>query len=187
VSGPELRVVVLGGPPSPAEPGGTNEPTAPLRPPSGRSLSFAPNDGGRAAVEAWRVSTAWKKACRRVKDRDGHRCRVCGTPEGFRRSATGRRMSNLVVGHRIPPERYGGSPIDDGNLYTLCRPCNASQGNRTEDEWRAARTGRLVELGIVAGEPGRTSSSVITTGYSRPDDAPRSAVVTGDYSRRVDT
>jgi hypothetical protein len=103
-----------------------------------------------------------------VKARDGHRCQVCGASETFRASATGRRMSNLITGHRIPPERYAGSPLDAANLFCLWRACNASQGNRTVEEWRAAKTGRLVALGL-AQRPSRRLSAVITRNYTRKE------------------
>ena len=110
---------------------------------------------------------AWKRLIPFVKRRAGHRCEVCGASEVFHRSATGRRMSNLLIGHRTPAERYMGSPLDRANLYCLCQACNASQGNRTEAEWRAARSGRLVELGIVGPQAPTTSSLVNTADYSK--------------------
>jgi 5-methylcytosine-specific restriction endonuclease McrA len=120
--------------------------------------------GVRRPVAKWRVSAKWKRICRAVKARDHYRCQVCGVPELYRRTATGKRMSNLVVGHKIPPERYAGSPLDTANLWLLCRADNASQGNRTPEEWRAARSGRLVELGLV--DPDRPSR-VITRDYTK--------------------
>jgi hypothetical protein len=138
------------------------------------SFGAAVRRGGN--VERWRVSTAWKRVCKLVKANAGHRCEVCGTPEMCRLSATGKRVSNLIVGHKIPPERYPGSPLDMGNLFCLCRACNASQGNRTLTEWRAARPGRLVELGIVT--PTDRPSAVITGDYRRR------ATITRDYTRR---
>jgi 5-methylcytosine-specific restriction endonuclease McrA len=122
--------------------------------------------GESRPVESWRVSTAWKRLAPLVKRRAHNRCEVCGDPEIFHRSASGKKMSNLLIGHRTPPERYAGSPLDPGNLFCLCRACNASQGNRTEAEWRAARSGRLVGLGLT-GPKEPTTSAVITTDYTR--------------------
>ena len=119
-------------------------------------------------VDRRRVSTAMKRAARLAKARAGHKCEVCGAPELFHRSATGRRMSNLVLGHRVPLERYRGSPTDPANGYVLCRGCNASQGNRTPEEWRAAASGRLVRLGLV-----------------RTDRPAKRAVTVADYTRRT--
>ena len=122
--------------------------------------------GERRPVEGWRVSTGWKRVCPFVKRRDGFRCTICGAPEVYHRSPTGKRMSNLLIGHRTPPERYQGSPLDVRNLFTLCRPCNSSQGNRTVEEWLAAGSGRLVELGIAGPQAPTTPSSVVSKDYS---------------------
>ena len=122
----------------------------------------------RSTVERWRVSGAWKRVCRLVKARARNRCEVCGAAETFRMSVTGRRTSNLVTGHRVPPERYAGSPLDAANLFCLCRACNASQGNRTVEEWRAAQTGRLVALEL-AQSPPRRPSQVISRHYTRKE------------------
>jgi hypothetical protein len=46
---------------------------------------------------------------------------VCGAAETIGLSATGRRMSNLVTGHPIPPERYAGRPLDLAKLFALDR------------------------------------------------------------------
>ncbi len=75
-------------------------------------------------------------------------------------------MSNLQFGHRIPAERYAGSHDDPQNVWTLCRGCNASQGDRTPEEWRGGASGRLVNLGLVRAAAGP------------------SAVITGDYTKR---
>ena len=112
------------------------------------------------------LSRGWKRVCPFVKRRDHYRCCVCGVVETFHTTPNGRRMSNLVIGHRTPPERYPGSHNDPRNLWTLCASCNSSQGNRTPEEWLAARSGRLVELGI-AGPQAPTTSSVITRDYSK--------------------
>ena len=121
--------------------------------------------GGRQPVRRELVSTQWKKVTPHVKARDHFRCQVCGVEERYRVTARGRRMSNLVVGHKIPPERYQGSHHDPANLWTLCRACNASQMNRTPEEWRAAATGRLVRLGLSQPTPRR--SSVVSVDYTR--------------------
>ncbi len=112
------------------------------------------------------LSRGWRAIVPVVKRRDGFQCQVCGVRETFHRSAAGKRMSNLLIGHRTPPERYMGSHNDPANLWTLCFQCNASQGNRTEAEWFAAGSGRLVELGIT-GPQAPTDSAVVTRDYSR--------------------
>jgi hypothetical protein len=112
------------------------------------------------------LSRGWRAICPIVKRRDHYRCCVCGATETWHHSATGRRLSNLLIGHKTPPERYMGSHNDPANLWTLCFACNASQGNRTVEEWFAAQSGRLVELGIT-GPKVPTTSAVITKDYSR--------------------
>ena len=50
----------------------------------------------------------------RVFERDAYRCRMC---DGHR---------NLTIDHIMP--RSAGGSDDDGNLQTLCRPCNSKKG-----------------------------------------------------------
>lgn len=67
---------------------------------------------GRPVLSEGRV--AWLKvrhlARPRILSRDGYRCVRCGSTE------------RLEVDHVWPIARGGGN--DDGNLQTLCRPCN---------------------------------------------------------------
>lgn len=51
---------------------------------------------------------------RRVYDRDGRRCRHCGTPD------------RLSIDHVTARANGGGDEID--NLQTLCMPCNRRKG-----------------------------------------------------------
>ena len=53
----------------------------------------------------------WQLVRRRVKDRDGWRCRKCG------------RAGRLEVDHIIPV-KAGGDWWAEANLQTLCRPCH---------------------------------------------------------------
>ena len=55
----------------------------------------------------------------RILERDGFRCRRCGT---------GPRDERLVVDH-IMPVALGGKSNDE-NLQTLCEPCNVGKGAR---------------------------------------------------------
>jgi len=50
-----------------------------------------------------------------ILERDGYRCRVCGSPSGAGRT--------LQVHHRMPVHRGGTN--DDENLQTLCQVCHA--------------------------------------------------------------
>ena len=88
---------------------------------------------------------SWRKTRVHVRRRDRNTCQVCGRvqPAFAKRS--------FPVGHIVPPERYAGHHDDPANLQTLCWACNSSQSNRTSEEWRAARSGRLVNLGILDG------------------------------------
>lgn len=55
----------------------------------------------------------------RILERDGFRCRRCGT---------GPQDERLVVDHVVPVVLGGGS--DDSNLQTLCEPCNQGKAGR---------------------------------------------------------
>ena len=54
--------------------------------------------------------------------RSSPRCQVCG------------RTTNLVAGHRIPPE-LGGPMLSAQDLLTLCRGCNHAMGREPVDLW----------------------------------------------------
>jgi len=83
-----------------------------------RAHAFATALTERGAKRAARVNpTAAQRA--RILERDGFRCRRCGN---------GPQHARLVVDH-IEPVAKGGSTTD-GNLQTLCEPCNAGKGAR---------------------------------------------------------
>ncbi|MFJ3037761.1 HNH endonuclease [Streptomyces tendae] len=63
-------------------------------------------DDNRAAIPA--------EQRRRIYDRDGNACLLCGTTD------------DLTLDHIHPWSLYG--PDTDDNLRTLCRPCNSSKG-----------------------------------------------------------
>jgi hypothetical protein len=58
-----------------------------------------------------------------VRERDGHRCKYCGSPK------------DLTVDHVVPLTRGGTCGLD--NLVTACRPCNSSKNDKTPSEWKA--------------------------------------------------
>jgi hypothetical protein len=62
-----------------------------------------------------RDSAAWQRARARAKERDGHRCRLCGSTD------------RLEV-HHVRALSRGGDPYHLNNLITLCRGCHAAQG-----------------------------------------------------------
>lgn len=63
-----------------------------------------------------RAATATKQHRSTVFDRDGHRCRLCGSTD------------NLVLDHIVPISKGGSDDI--GNLQTLCWSCNSRKGAR---------------------------------------------------------
>jgi 5-methylcytosine-specific restriction endonuclease McrA len=77
-------------------------------------------EGSRGDGKAWQPP-GWAKTRRRILERDGHRCYVCGGPAN-------------EVDHVRPIFRGGGH--DDGNLRAICRKCHATKSGR---EGAAAR------------------------------------------------
>lgn len=75
----------------------------------------------------------------RIFNRDGFRCRYCGTTSAH---------AALVVDHVIPVKKGGTN--DDANLLTSCQPCNAGKAARsienpadiTQDRKRIAKERR---------------------------------------------
>ena len=61
----------------------------------------------------WREhrSPRWKKLRRIIKDRDGHRCKICG------------KAGRLEVDH-VKSVSRGGAFWDPENLQSLCRKCH---------------------------------------------------------------
>lgn len=72
---------------------------------------------------------------RRVLDRDGRRCVVCGVGEGEPYPNEPGTRAALTIGHRTPRER-GGSSKDLNNLQTECKRCNEP----VRDEMREPET-----------------------------------------------
>ncbi|OYO16279.1 hypothetical protein CGZ94_04890 [Enemella evansiae] len=66
----------------------------------------------------------WKRVCLVVKARDGYRCVSCGARD------------DLTVDHIKPISKMSADELAAGHQYdpdrclTLCRPCNASKGDR---------------------------------------------------------
>lgn len=61
-----------------------------------------------------------RKQKRRIRERDGHRCQLCGV------QPTGYNQTKLEI-HHIRPFSQGG-PTTDTNLITLCSECNQALG-----------------------------------------------------------
>ena len=67
----------------------------------------------------------------RALERDGFRCRYCGT-------AVTNETAN--IDHRIP-WRHGG-PTRLWNLVTACQPCNKDKSNRNPWHWQQVKGAR---------------------------------------------
>jgi len=67
---------------------------------------------------------------RRIFERDGHTCQVCGAPAGVPFPDDPSRVAILTIGH-IVPKAWGG-PDDDGNLRAECQRCGDESRNITK-------------------------------------------------------
>jgi 5-methylcytosine-specific restriction endonuclease McrA len=64
----------------------------------------------------------WKKRVSEIMERDGHRCRICGTNQGL-----------ADVHHIIKRSQGGGDDAD--NLMTLCRRCHNAKHPEKQVMW----------------------------------------------------
>lgn len=67
----------------------------------------------RSSTQAYGSRESWYEITRKVKERDGHKCRKCGSTE------------YLQVDHIIPVAK-GGQTVQQ-NLWTLCATCHANR------------------------------------------------------------
>lgn len=80
------------------------------------------------------VPNAGAKSIRQqVIERDGYRCRYCGTDVFPDRSQTDN--ARLTLDHVIPVFHHGLSTVE--NLVVACVACNSRKGNLTLDDWLA--------------------------------------------------
>lgn len=70
---------------------------------------------------------------RRVLDRDGRRCVVCGVGAGEPYAREPGSSAALTVGHRVPSARKGQSGVQLSNLQTECKRCNEPVRNELRD------------------------------------------------------
>lgn len=70
---------------------------------------FRPSPAFRAQYDAYLASPEWETRRQRVFERDGHRCRICNSPEGLQ-------------AHHRTYQRFGREEMDD--LTTLCESCH---------------------------------------------------------------
>jgi ribosomal protein L37E len=68
---------------------------------------------------------------RRIFERDGHTCQVCGIPAGEVFPDAPSRTAIMTIGHIVPNSR-GGSDADD-NLRTECQRCGDESRDITAD------------------------------------------------------
>lgn len=68
----------------------------------------------------FKAKPLYPKQKERILERDGKQCRQCGNTK------------NLHIDHILPVSKGGTS--DDENLQVLCRSCNCSKGNKTDNE-----------------------------------------------------
>lgn len=84
--------------------------------------------GRSPTSDNWRVQTGelpddWHVIARRVRQRDGYRCRNCGRGGGPNGTA------ELHIDHQTPRSRHGSN--HPTNLRTLCRSCHEARHART--------------------------------------------------------
>lgn len=106
--------------------------------PDGWQLSSAHDDGSlspdqyRLGAKGWSPGSPEERpsrsgvsqgARRRVFDRDGRRCVICGVGSGEPYPGEPGSRAVLTIGHRLPGAREGSSR-DLSNLQTECRRCN---------------------------------------------------------------
>ena len=87
----------------------TRGPAANAKRPDGSPLYRVRHDGTIARTAPLSASRK-----RRVRERDGHACVLCGAAD------------NLEIDHIVPYRDGGSNELD--NLRTLCRPCHGKRG-----------------------------------------------------------
>lgn len=68
-----------------------------------------------SALKATGSTSKWIKIAKRIRERDGYTCMICG-------------MDGNSIDHIIP--RSAGGTDDDWNLQCLCVSCNSRKGGR---------------------------------------------------------
>ncbi|MBY4383977.1 HNH endonuclease [Rhodococcus fascians] len=68
---------------------------------------------------------------RRILERDGHACQVCGAAAGMPFVDEPTRKAQMTMGHIIPVSR--GGTDEDSNLRTECQRCNDEARNVTQN------------------------------------------------------
>jgi 5-methylcytosine-specific restriction endonuclease McrA len=96
-------------------------------------------------VDTWRYPSNWPAISRRIRARDGQRCRWCGAGEALFDLSTGKTVL-LTTMH------LDGDPMncENWNLVTACRSCHASydapgrlMASGDARRWTRIETGQL--------------------------------------------
>lgn len=102
-------------------------------------------------VDVWRYPANWPAISKRIRERDGFRCRWCGAGDGLIELRTG--MPARLTAMYLP-----GDPMncEERNLVTACRSCHAAYHAPQVTMGRAeARRWRLLEVGQLEGQVNR--------------------------------
>ncbi len=96
-------------------------------------------------VDVWRYPRNWPTISRRIRERDGGRCRWCGAGEQLFDLETGKPV-------RLTTMHLDGDPMnsENWNLVTACRPCHVAYdhpdlvaGQIEARRWQLLEAGQL--------------------------------------------
>lgn len=133
-------------------------------------------DQGEAVPKSARKNITGPKR-RRILERDGHTCQVCGVPGGMEFPDAPGRTAVLTIGHIIPVARGGTN--DDDNLRTECQRCGDESRDITADPpTKNAVLTRVQHVGSVKEK--RRLFGWMQSGRRVPDDTER---VFNDWAR----
>jgi 5-methylcytosine-specific restriction endonuclease McrA len=94
-------------------------------------------------MDLWRYPVNWRVISRRIRERDGHRCRWCGAGDQLFHPETGKPV-------RLTTMHLDGNSwnCEEWNLATACRSCHAAYDAPEVTAARAAaRRWRLIDAG----------------------------------------
>jgi len=72
-------------------------------------------------VDVWRYPPKWPAISRRIRERDGQRCRWCGAGDALFDLDTGRTV--LLIAMHLDDDPWS---CETWNLVTACRSCHAA-------------------------------------------------------------
>ncbi|MBK4348258.1 HNH endonuclease [Lacisediminihabitans changchengi] len=99
-----------------------------------RAIGTRVDLGAKAPVSRKSISGPKR---RRIIERDGHACQVCGSAAGAEFADAAGRFAMLSIGHIIPVARGGGD--EDDNLRAECQRCNDESRDVSIDPPTAAQ------------------------------------------------